>query len=99
LRSLDHDGQVAEQDLIDPDGTHFVTGQLRVSPELRLIDEHGRAHPRRFGLGPHTTSRAPAFARPRTNALSLRHNDLVAQRVLDVVAAPALAEPLSLDRR
>jgi FAD-NAD(P)-binding len=49
----------------------------------RLLDAQGRAHPRRFALGPHTSARsAAAFTRPRTNALPFRQNDAVAREIL-----------------
>jgi hypothetical protein len=78
-------GAVTEDVLCDPDGTPLRnTGLIRVRPaDGALIDAAGRAHPRRFAVGPHTTVKvAGAFTRPGTNAQSLRYNDAVARAVL-----------------
>jgi hypothetical protein len=57
-----------------------------------VLDAAGRAHPRRFAVGPHTTVKLPgAFTRPGTNSLSFRHNDAVARAVLEAVAEAARA--------
>ncbi len=95
LRDLYERGAAAEQVLVDPDGTEFVTGQLRVARDLRVVTADGHPHERIFAIGPHTTSRAPAFVRPRTNGLAFRHNDALARAVLDAldVAEPAPARP------
>jgi hypothetical protein len=48
-----------------------------------VLDQVGRAHPRRFALGIHTSRPAAgAFARPGRNAPSFRQNDVVARVVL-----------------
>lgn len=59
-------------------------GRIRTrAADGRLLDANGRAHPRRFALGPHTSSRSPAaFTRPRTNGASFRENDRVAREIL-----------------
>jgi hypothetical protein len=82
LRNLAARGEVAELVLREADGSLVPTGRIRVDGEGRLIDREGNRHPRRFSLGIHTTSRAPAFARPRTNAPALRANDACARAVL-----------------
>jgi uncharacterized NAD(P)/FAD-binding protein YdhS len=85
LASLLERGEVAEEILVDDDGTVLRnTGEIRVRPaDGALIDAHGRVHPRRFAIGPHTNVRvAGAFTRPGTNAQSLRYNDAVARAVL-----------------
>ena len=56
------------------------------------LDAAGRAHPRRFAIGPHTTVRvAGAFTRPGMNAQSLRYNDAVARAVLRALPADSAA--------
>lgn len=82
LKNLALRGEIAELVLREADGTLVPTGRVRVDGQGRLIDREGNRHPRRFSLGIHTTSRAPAFARPRTNAPALRANDACARAVL-----------------
>ena len=85
LAGLLHRGAVAEEILVDDDGTVLRnTGSIRVRPaDGAVLDAAGRAHPRRFAIGPHTNVRvAGAFTRPGTNAQSLRYNDAVARAVL-----------------
>jgi hypothetical protein len=94
LASLLHRGEVAEEILRDDDGTVLRnTGEIRVRPaDGALVDAHGRVHPRRFAIGPHTNVRvAGAFTRPGTNAQSLRYNDAVARAVLRSLPATARA--------
>jgi hypothetical protein len=74
-------GEIAEQVLLDGED-RVPTGRVRVDREGRLIDREGNRHPRRFSLGIHTTSRAPAFARPRTGSPALRANDACARALL-----------------
>ncbi|MEV0601418.1 FAD/NAD(P)-binding protein [Streptomyces sp. NPDC050315] len=64
-------------------------GLLRVdAADGRVLDRTGRAHPRRFALGPHTDARASgAFTRPGTNAPSFRQNDATARTLLAFLAA------------
>ena len=83
VRNLAERGEVSELILREPDGSQVATGQIRVTfSDHRVITADGRIHPRRFALGAHSTAKAPAFARPRTNALALRHNDACARAVL-----------------
>jgi hypothetical protein len=85
LADLLRRGEVAEEILVDDDGTVLRnTGEIRVRPaDGALVDATGRVHPRRFAIGPHTNVRvAGAFTRPGTNAQSLRYNDAVARAVL-----------------
>jgi hypothetical protein len=84
LRSLAAAGDLVEETLTGSDGQPVRTGLLLVTPgEGQLIDANGQEHPRRFALGPNTTTRtAAAFARPRTNAGAFRYNDLSARAVL-----------------
>lgn len=91
LQRLAARGDVAELVLREPDGTDVPTGRIRVDGEGRLVDREGNRHPRRFSLGIHTVSRAPAFARPRTNAPALRANDACARAVLCAIADLASA--------
>jgi len=88
LRSLRDRSELVEQVLTDPlDGVVVTTGKVTVTDELRIVDGAGRAHPRRFALGIHTSRPAAGtFARPRTNALPFRQNDAVARRVLLLLA-------------
>lgn len=59
-------------------------GLLAVDPDdFRVLDRTGRAHPRRFALGPYTDARGAAtFSRPRTDSPVIRQNDAVARAVL-----------------
>ena len=87
VQALAARGMISELSLREPDGTPVTTGQIRVSyPDQRVLDRDGMAHPRLFAVGPHSTSKAPAFVRPHTNALALRHNDACARAVLDAIA-------------
>ncbi|MFM9447776.1 FAD/NAD(P)-binding protein [Streptomyces acidiscabies] len=60
-------------------------GLLRVDArDGRVLDADGRAHPRRFALGPYTDGRTPgAFTRPRTGGPAFRQNDATARAVLE----------------
>ena len=92
LADLLRRGEVAEEVLVDDDGTLLRnTGEIRVRPaDGALVDATGRVHPRRFAIGPHTNVRvAGAFTRPGTNAQSLRYNDAVARAVLRSLPAAA----------
>jgi hypothetical protein len=92
LAGLVRRGAVAEEVLVDDDGTVLRnTGALRVRPaDGAVLDAAGRAHPRRFAIGPHTNVRvAGAFTRPGTNAQSLRYNDAVARALLRSLPAAA----------
>ncbi|MDQ1522071.1 MAG: hypothetical protein QOI55_3144 [Actinomycetota bacterium] len=90
LRELAERGEVRELILRDDDGSPLPTGQLLVTPtDMRLVDRAGTPHPRRFAAGPHTTSRAPAFARPCTDAPVFRHNDALARAVVTLIAQRA----------
>ena len=81
LRALRDRGEVAE-DIRPPRST----GRIRTTPTSLLADAGGVAHPRRYALGPHTSTRSPgAFARPRTNAPGFRQNDAVARAVLAAI--------------
>jgi len=95
VAALMRDGAASEEVLRDERGAVLRnTGQVRVrAADGALLDAAGRAHPRRFAIGPHTTVRvAGAFTRPGMNAQSLRYNDAVARAVLRALAAdPAAA--------
>ena len=94
LADLLRRGEVAEEVLLDDDGTVLRnTGEIRVRPaDGALVDAQGRVHPRRFAIGPHTNVRvAGAFTRPGTNAQSLRYNDAVARAALRSLPGTARA--------
>ncbi|NMO91431.1 FAD/NAD(P)-binding domain-containing protein [Actinomycetospora sp. TBRC 11914] len=56
---------------------------VRASDFRVLTGPDEQPHPRLFAAGPHTTVRLPgAFTRPRTNSMSFRANDAVAQALL-----------------
>ncbi|WP_345375075.1 FAD/NAD(P)-binding protein [Frondihabitans cladoniiphilus] len=88
LRSLVESGAALEQVVADASHTSN-TGKLPVDPaSLGVVLADGSVHPRRFALGPYTTSPfVGAFSRPRTNALSFRQNDAVARAVLARLAS------------
>jgi hypothetical protein len=94
VAALMRDGLASEEVLRDEHGAVLRnTGQVRVrAADGALVDAAGRAHPRRFAIGPHTTVRvAGAFTRPGMNAQSLRYNDAVARAVLRALAADSAA--------
>jgi hypothetical protein len=86
-------GEVAELVLREADGSPVPTGRVRVDGEGRLVDREGTRQPRRFSLGIHTVSRAPAFARPRTNSPALRANDACARALLCAIGELPSARP------
>lgn len=82
LRRLFKRGELAEEVLLDEDA-EYSTGRVLTTADGLLVDGAGAAHPRRFALGPHTSARTPgALTRPRTNAVGIRQNDVVARRIL-----------------
>jgi hypothetical protein len=82
VRAMFRRGELAEEILHDADAERG-TGRILTTDAGLLVDETGWPHPRRFALGPHTSSRAPgAFARPRTNSVAFRQNDAVARQIL-----------------
>jgi hypothetical protein len=90
VAALMREGAASEEVLRDERGRVMRnTGQIRVRPaDGALVDAAGRAHPRRFAVGPHTSVKAAgAFTRPGMNAQSLRYNDAVARAVLRVLSA------------
>lgn len=95
VRRLADRGELTELVLRDPDGTEFPTGMIRVDArDGRVVDFAGQRHRARFALGPHTSSKAPAFARPHTNAPVFRANDASARALLrELAAARSLAAP------
>jgi hypothetical protein len=87
LQSLYARGDVVEEELADDDAG-LRTGRMLVTPDGRLIDRAGRAHPRRYALGFFTSNRTlAAFARPGTNSPGFRHADLVARALLTALRA------------
>jgi len=92
LRRLHARGDAVEQEFAD--ATEVLTsGRLVVDPEQHLVDAEGRAHPRRFAVGPWVAGGgwAPAFARPGVDAGFFRLNEAVAHALLAVPAADAVA--------
>lgn len=82
LRTMFGRGELAEEVLLDVEAEHS-TGRILTTDAGLLVDATGWPHPRRFALGPHTSSRAPgAFTRPNTNAVGFRQNDAVARHIL-----------------
>jgi hypothetical protein len=88
LGGLHRSGEAADEILVDESGSaQHSTGLLRVAgTDGRMVDAAGQPHPRRFALGPYTTTRtAAAFARPGTNAPAFRYNDAAARSVLFIL--------------
>lgn len=78
IRALSERGELVEESV-----GSLTTGRITTTPAAGLVDAQGRPHPRRYALGPHTSSRSPgAFTRPRTNAIGFRQNDAVARAIL-----------------
>jgi hypothetical protein len=81
VRALYARDELTEEVLADD--TDATTGRIRTTTAGGLVGAAGRAHPRRFALGPHTSARSPgAFTRPRTNGVAFRQNDAVARLLL-----------------
>ncbi|MFI1104210.1 FAD/NAD(P)-binding protein [Streptomyces melanogenes] len=91
LRGLLDTGQATPYRLPDPDGDPYETGALAVTQRpSRLLDAHGRAHPRRFALGIPTEGvhwATAAGVRPGVDSVSLGDADAVAREVLACGAA------------
>jgi hypothetical protein len=87
ITSLRDRGELVEN-VLDAGSEHpIATGKITVTPELRVVDSSGRAHPRRFALGaPTSRPAAGTFARPRTNAPAFRQNDALARTLLGLLA-------------
>lgn len=93
LRDLTASGGATEASI--PDGARRRSvGRLAVDPAGRLLDHSRHAHPRRFAVGVHSVARAPAFARPGSDAPVFRQNEAVARALLDL--AP-VADQRALD--
>ncbi|MFF0426312.1 FAD/NAD(P)-binding protein [Streptomyces sp. NPDC004520] len=83
------------------EGTRTTAGGLLVvdPDDGRLLEHDGRPHPRRFALGPHTTTRAGSgFTRPRTGGIAFGQNDVTARAALTLLRDRAcrLPAPLSV---
>jgi hypothetical protein len=84
VRRMHERGELTEEILADDAG--HTTGRMRTTSGGELTGAGGRPHPRRFALGPHTSSRSPgAFTRPRTNGVAFRQNDALARHVLTLL--------------
>ena len=93
LMALAERGEIVEEVVCDDStGWSLNTGKVMVDgPDQRLVDAHGRQHPRRHALGVFTSRPAAgAFARPKTNAPIFRQNDAVARSILSTLAALAV---------
>ncbi|MGH3625136.1 MAG: FAD/NAD(P)-binding protein [Sciscionella sp.] len=88
LRGLYKDHAVCGEVLSDEDGYSYQSGVLQVSEmDFRILDACGLPQRDRFALGPYTSVRHFAtFARPRSNALSFRQNDVLASSLLRFLA-------------
>jgi hypothetical protein len=86
LRRAAESGHVVEHVLRDADGDgdgRFSLGQVSVSSRtLRVIGPDGSERPNLYAIGPHSTARAPIFARRGTNSVALRQNDALARAIL-----------------
>lgn len=81
LRSLYESGDGAPEVLLEPP---HETGRLLVTPgDLRVVNNAGHAHRRRFALGaPTSLVSVAAFSRPNVNSPAFRQNDIVARAIL-----------------
>ena len=88
LRGLLEDQAASGEVLSDEDGYSYESGLLQVSEaDFRILDARGVPQRDRFALGPYTSVRHFAtFARPRSNALSFRQNDILARSLLCCLA-------------
>ncbi|MEU7487952.1 FAD/NAD(P)-binding protein [Streptomyces sp. NPDC042319] len=98
--SVTHSRDALLRDLYADGAAATPGGLLRVdATDGRVLDRAGRAHPRRFALGPHTDARASgAFTRPGTNAPSFRQNDATARTLLAFLAARTPKEHHAADQ-
>ncbi|MEU1201522.1 FAD/NAD(P)-binding protein [Streptomyces sp. NPDC005813] len=94
LRRLLQQGQASAYRIPDPDGAHHQCGALAVTTRpSRLLDAHGRAHPRRFALGIPTEGvhwATAAGVRPGVDSVTLSDADAVARAVLGCGASPSV---------
>ncbi|GHF87033.1 FAD/NAD(P)-binding protein [Streptomyces griseosporeus] len=85
-RRLLRTGQATAYRIPDPDGGHHETGALAVTERpSRLLDAHGRVHPRRFALGVPTEGvhwATAAGVRPGVDSVTLGDADAIARAVL-----------------
>jgi len=95
LRRLHARGDAVEQEFADA-AEVLTSGRLVVDAEQHLVDAEGRAHPRRFAVGPWVAGGgwAPAFARPGVDAGFFRLNEAVAHALLAVPPAGAGGTPV-----
>ncbi|MGW8885513.1 FAD/NAD(P)-binding protein [Streptomyces sp. NPDC055749] len=82
--SLQHTRSRLLRGLYEDGAAATGTGLLSVDPaDGRILERDGRAHPRRFALGPNTTARSSgAFTRPRTGGPAFGQNDATARAAL-----------------
>ncbi|MDT0346461.1 FAD/NAD(P)-binding protein [Streptomyces litchfieldiae] len=94
LRALLESGQAARHRIDGVCGTRYETTGLAVTERpYRLIDDAGRAHPRRFAYGVPTEAVhwvTAAGIRPGVNSVTLGDADAIARAVL-ALSAPAAA--------
>ncbi|MFI8518268.1 FAD/NAD(P)-binding protein [Streptomyces sp. NPDC085481] len=96
--TLEHTGSPLLRALYEEGARATDAGLLAVDPDDgRVLGRDGRAHPRRFALGPHTTARAGgAFTRPRTGGFAFRQNDRTARTALALLRDLSCPAPLSV---
>jgi uncharacterized NAD(P)/FAD-binding protein YdhS len=88
IRGLLARGELAAEDLFDPQGRSLGGGQVLADARCRAVRADGTVHPTRFLLGPSVSGSAGSggFARPHFNGPNLRQNDQVARDILRLVA-------------
>ncbi|WP_257577842.1 FAD/NAD(P)-binding domain-containing protein [Streptomyces sp. JJ38] len=97
MRRLRDGGQATPFRIDGGCGVRYETGGMTVTPRpSRLVDAHGRPHPRRFAHGVPTESVhwvTAAAARPGVDSVSLGDADAIARTVLAL--GPAARQPES----
>jgi hypothetical protein len=88
IRGLLADGELAAEDVTEPDGRSLGGGQLLADSSCRAIRADGSVHQRRFLLGPSVSGSAGSagFSRPGFNGAGFRQNDAVARQILRLLA-------------
>ena len=87
IKGLLAGGQLAAEDITEPDGGSPSGGQLLADERCRAIRADGSIHDRLFLLGPSVSGSAGSagFSRPGFNGPGFRQNDRVARDILRLV--------------
>src|SRR5690606_11823581 len=89
LRRLHGRGECTAETLVGADGVRWSTGRISArASDHRLLHADGRAHPRRFAVGPYVAAVGAPAPDPAAAGF-FGTSDLVARSVLGLAPAPA----------